>query len=116
MFNALLLLACTATIRATATPESASIYLTNEKPSTDARPTAFVAKGTGELDVRVKYYTWQEWYLWVSAPGYATQVVQVPTEPKVGPIVGAVLVWFPAVWAIGPDDDAMIEVELRRGR
>lgn len=111
-----LLLACTATIHATATPDSATLYLTNEKPDPGSRPDSYVAKGKGDLTVRVHYYTWQEWYLWVGAPGYESEVIAVPTEPKMGAIVGAVLIWFPAVWAIGPDSDAIIDVELKRGR
>jgi hypothetical protein len=113
---AFLLVGCAATIHATASPADATIYLTNEKPSPDRKPASYIAKATdGELNVRVKYYAWQEWYLWVGAEGYVPQVVHYPTEPKAGPIVGAVFLLFPAVWSIGPQSDATVEVELERG-
>ncbi len=116
MLLAPLFLACTATIAATASPASATIILTNTPPSGNDRPPSYVAKATGDLRVQVHYYTWQEWYLWVDAPGYSAQVVPVPTEPKIGPIIGALFVAFPAVWAIGPDSGSTIEVVLKAGK
>lgn len=100
------------TIHATALPEAATLYLTNTRPSPSEKPAAFVARGVGEFHTQVGYFIWEEWYLWVGAPGYLARVVSVPTEPKIGLIVGALFLLWPVVWAMGPDDDAHLEVQL----
>ena len=69
-------------------------------------------QGVGELHTQVGYFIWEEWYLWVGAPGYLARVVSVPTEPKIGLIVGALFLLWPVVWAMGPDDDAHMEAQL----
>jgi hypothetical protein len=114
MFALLPLLACTATIRVSSDIDGADIYLTrNTPPSTKEAPSVYLAHDEGELTQSVSYWSWDTYWAWVGAPGYAAEVVEIPNEVKVGPVIAAVLcgLW-PAIWAYGPDESSVVRVSL----
>ncbi|MCB9741961.1 MAG: hypothetical protein H6741_09830 [Alphaproteobacteria bacterium] len=106
----LVLGACSASVAVNANVNNAEIYITDYAPSPSAPPSVYEAKGTGDLYCDVNYYAWEEYYMWVGAPGYKTQVSKLRHEPKVGPIVVAILgsaCVFPLgalIWAYGPEE------------
>lgn len=108
----LLLLACTAKIQVSAHPASAQIYVTDYPASTHAPPQVAVAKGGPDLFTDVSYFAWKQYYVWVGAEGYETELIPIRNEAKIGPIVGGLFVWVPFLWAAGPQEYP-IEVELQ---
>jgi hypothetical protein len=110
----LALLACTATIRVNTNLDTAEIYvMRNAVPNIKQTPSTYAYRGKGDVTWNTAYWSWDEWWVWVGAPGYESQVIKVPQEVKIGPAVLAVFFCaIPAVWAYGPDDDQIIDVKL----
>lgn len=52
--------------------------------------------------------------MWVDAPGHKASVVEIPNEPKPGPIVGGFFCLFPWLWAMGPTSST-VYVDLEPG-
>lgn len=113
-----LLLACAATIRVETKPTGADVYVVqasggNEVIPTDRLP-AYIMRGTSPFTASVAYYAWNNYYVWVDAPGYRAEVMPVPNEPKVAPIVGGIFCLFPFIWSMGPTD-SVLYVDLEKG-
>lgn len=99
----LALSACSASVAVNANVNNAEIYITDYAPSPTAPPSVYEATGTGQLYCEVDYFAWEEYYMWVGAPGYKPQVSKLRHEPKIGPIVGGIFCFWPAlIWAYGP--------------
>ena len=108
----LLLAGCTATIQVNTVPRGADVYITDYPPMASEPPNVYVARGQGPMLGQVDYFAWDEFYLWVGAPGYQSHVQSVPGEAKVGPTIAGCFLLFPWVWAYGPSGLPMtIELE-----
>ena len=106
--------ACTATIQVYGAPEGSTVYLTKQPPTPNAKPAISVGQGKlPNASFTTNYFLWDSYYLWIAQEGYETQVVKVPNEAKVGPIVGTLFCLFPVIWAAGPTQNP-INVELER--
>lgn len=110
----LLLSGCTSTILVNAEPENAFVYVTDYRPDPNHPPQVYEAAGPAPLYCDLNYYAWEDYYVWVGAEGYQTQVMNINNEIKVGPVIGSVclfpttVLWLvPLIWAWGPEDDPM---------
>ncbi|MEN0066235.1 MAG: hypothetical protein AAGA48_29105 [Myxococcota bacterium] len=109
-----LLLGCTSTIQVYGAPKGAEIYVTKQPPTPTMKPAVTLAGGKlPNFTYTGNYLAWETLYLWISAPGYETQVVRVPNDAKIGPIIGGIFCLFPFIWAVGPTETP-INVELPR--
>ena len=109
------MLGCTATISVYGAPEGASVYLTKQPPMPNSKPAISIAQGKlPNASFTTSYFLWDSFYLWIGADGYEARVVKVPTEGKVGPIIGTIFCLFPVIWAAGPSQTP-VSVELERG-
>lgn len=111
-----LLTGCTATIQVSGMPDGAEVYLTKQPPSPASKPAFSLAGGKlPNFTYTGSYFAWEDFYLWVSKPGYETQVIRVPKEAKVGPIIGGIFCLFPFIWAAGPTQ-VPVNLDLPRQR
>lgn len=106
-----LLAACTATLRVQTTPPEATAYLTDGPWRGEGPPTSYIASGRGGIRSAVPYFAWSDYHVWAHAPGYAPASVQLPVEPKIGPIVGGIFLWPLWMWAAGPTESS-VQVDL----
>jgi len=93
---------CTATIRVNASPTGADVYITEFPPLASEPPATYLVRGQAPMVATLDYFAWDDFYVWVGAPGYETYVREMPGQFKPGPFVGGCLVWFPWIWAWGP--------------
>lgn len=99
-----LMIACSARIQVAAQPQNAKVYVTDYPPTKSVPPEIPLASGGPDLTTQVNYFAWNQYYVWVGAKGYETQIVPVRNEAKVGPIIGGLFVLFPFIWAVGPQE------------
>ena len=68
-----------------------NVYVTDYMPTPEQAPSVYDATGTTPLYCEVEYFAWDNYYVWVGAPGYAAQVRKVQNEIKPAPLIGGLL-------------------------
>ena len=101
----LVLTGCTTAISIQSNVPNTTIYVSDMLPSTANPPAVYAATGSAPLVCEIEYFAWETYYIWADAPGYQTLVIPISGEIKIGPALGTLFCFWPAViWAYGPSE------------
>jgi hypothetical protein len=101
-----LLAGCASTITVNSIPPGSEVYITRGPALENMRPSSYRAAGTTPFQCSIDYWAWENYYVWIDAPGHRPMVQKVRNDFKVGPAAVGFFCCLPAmVWAWGPTED-----------